>query len=32
VKSAIVAGLEPYRGADGAYRLENEYRTVVARA
>jgi SAM-dependent methyltransferase len=32
VKSAIVAGLEPYRGADGAYRLENEYRIVVARA
>jgi hypothetical protein len=32
VKAAIVAGLAPFRTADGGYRLENEYRYVVARA
>jgi hypothetical protein len=32
VKAAIVAGLAPFRGSDGGYRLENEYRYLVARA
>ena len=32
LKAAIVAGLAPYRRADGGYRLENEYRYLVARA
>jgi SAM-dependent methyltransferase len=32
VKSAIVDGLSRYRNADGSYRLENEYRYLVARA
>jgi SAM-dependent methyltransferase len=31
-KAAIVAGLAPFRAADGSYRLENEYRYLVARA
>ena len=32
VKAAIVDGLEPFRTADGRYRLDNEYRYLVARA
>ena len=32
VVAAIVDGLAPYRLADGSYRLENEYRYLVARA
>ena len=32
VKAAIVDGLASYRLADGSYRLENEYRYLVARA
>ena len=32
VKAAIVEGLAPFRTADGGYRLENEFRTLVARA
>lgn len=29
---AIVAGLAPYRGADGGYRLRNEFHYLIARA
>lgn len=29
---AVVAGLAPYRRADGSYRLANEYRILIARA
>lgn len=32
LRQAIVDGLAPYRTADGSYRLENEYRFLVARA
>lgn len=32
VKAAIVDGLASYRTPDGAYRLPNEYRYVIARA
>jgi SAM-dependent methyltransferase len=32
LRSAIVAGLAPYRRADGSYELRNEYRYLVARA
>ena len=32
VKAAIIDGLAPYRAADGSYRLENEYRFLIARA
>jgi SAM-dependent methyltransferase len=32
VKAAIVDGLASYRAPDGAYRLPNEYRYVIARA
>jgi len=32
VAAAIVEGLAPYRLADGSYRLENEYRYLIARA
>jgi SAM-dependent methyltransferase len=32
LKAAIVEGLEPYRMDDGTYRLENEYRFLIARA
>lgn len=32
VRNAIVAGLAPYRTADGGYRLENEFHTLIARA
>ncbi len=32
LRQAIVAGLAPYRGADGSYRLSNEYRILIARA
>ena len=32
LKSAIVDGLAPYRGADGSYRLSNEYHYLIARA
>jgi SAM-dependent methyltransferase len=32
VRAAIVAGLAPFRTDDGGYRLENEYRYLVARA
>jgi SAM-dependent methyltransferase len=32
LKTAIVEGLERYRAADGSYRLENEYRYLIARA
>jgi SAM-dependent methyltransferase len=31
VKAAIVDGLAPYRRADGSYRLENEFHTLIAR-
>jgi SAM-dependent methyltransferase len=32
VKAAIVEGLAPYRTDSGVYRLENEFRSLVARA
>jgi SAM-dependent methyltransferase len=32
VKTAIVNGLAPYRTPDGGYRLENEFRYLIARA
>ncbi len=32
VRSAIVAGLRPFRGTDGRYRLENEFHFLLARA
>ena len=32
VKAAIVDGLSEYRTEDGSYRLENEYRYLIARA
>ena len=32
VKAAIVAGTEPFRTADGGYRLENEFRFLIALA
>jgi SAM-dependent methyltransferase len=32
IGAAIVEGLAPYRQPDGSYRLDNEYRYVVARA
>jgi SAM-dependent methyltransferase len=32
LRDAIVAGLAPYRGADGSYRLTNEFHFLVARA
>jgi hypothetical protein len=32
VKDAIVAGLAPHRTADGRYRLQNEFRSLIARA
>ena len=32
IKKAIVDGLVEYREADGSYRLENEYRHLIARA
>jgi SAM-dependent methyltransferase len=32
VRQAIVAGLAPFRTADGVYRLENEFHTLIARA
>jgi hypothetical protein len=32
LRSAIVNGLAPYRGADGSYRLSNEYHYLIARA
>jgi len=32
LKSAIVAGLAPYRRADGSYRLSNEYHYLIAHA
>ena len=32
VKAAIVEGLAPHRTAEGAYRLENEFRYLIARA
>jgi SAM-dependent methyltransferase len=32
LRRAIVDGLAPYRSADGSYRLENEYRFLIARA
>ena len=31
-KDAIAAGLERFRGCDGAYRLQNQYHCLVARA
>ena len=31
-KQAIVDGLAPFRLPDGSYRLENEYRYLIARA
>jgi hypothetical protein len=30
-RAAIVAGLAPYRAADGGYVLENEFRYLLAR-
>lgn len=32
VRSAIVESLAPYRASNGAYRLENEWHTLIARA
>jgi SAM-dependent methyltransferase len=32
LKTAIVDGLDPYRRADGSYRLENEYHYLIAHA
>ena len=32
LRRAIVAGLAPYRRGDGSFRLENEYRFLIARA
>jgi SAM-dependent methyltransferase len=32
VRAAMVAGLAPYRTGDGGYRLENEFRCLIARA
>jgi SAM-dependent methyltransferase len=32
VRSAMVAGMAPFRSADGSYRLENEFRLLMARA
>jgi len=32
LEAAIVEGLAPYRGANGAYRLSNEYHYLIARA
>ena len=32
MKAAIVAGLAPYRQPDGSYRLDNEYRYLIASA
>lgn len=32
LRDAIVAALEPYRTADGGYRLVNEWRTLIASA
>jgi SAM-dependent methyltransferase len=32
IKAAIVEGLAPFRTADGRYRLDNEYRYLIARA
>lgn len=32
LKAAIVEGLAPYRTAEGGYRLENEYHSLIARA
>lgn len=32
VKAAIVAALDPYRAADGSYRLSNEFHCLIARA
>jgi SAM-dependent methyltransferase len=32
LRHAIVDGLAPFRRADGSYRLENEYRLLIARA
>ena len=32
VTAAIVTGLAPFRRLDGSYRLDNEYRFVIARA
>jgi hypothetical protein len=31
LKEAVVAGLADFRRPDGSYRLENEYRIVIAR-
>ena len=32
LKAAIVEGLAPYRTEEGGYRLQNEYRSLIARA
>ena len=32
MKAAIVEGLAPYRTPEGGYRLQNEYRYLIARA
>jgi hypothetical protein len=32
LRRAIVDGLAPYRGADGRYRLTNEFHYLIARA
>jgi hypothetical protein len=32
VKAAIIEGLAPYRTTGGRYRLENEFRYLIARA
>jgi SAM-dependent methyltransferase len=32
IKAAIVEGLAPFRTADGSYRLDNEYRYLIAQA
>ena len=32
IKAALVEGLAEHRAADGSYRVENEYRFLIARA
>jgi hypothetical protein len=32
VRAAIVEGMAPFRSGDGGYRLENEFRFLIARA
>jgi hypothetical protein len=32
IRAALVEALSPFRAADGGYRLENEWHTLVATA